>query len=64
MKAFVYLSALLILGGVTAGCGDDAVTAPSPASSAKFTATLLPANEVPPITGSEAAGTLFLRTDT
>ena len=56
MKAFIYLSALLILGCVTAGCGDNAVTAPSPASSAKFTATLLPASEVPPITGSEAGG--------
>ena len=56
MKAFLYLSALLILGCVTAGCGDNAVTTPSPASSAKFTATLLPASEVPPISGSEAGG--------
>ena len=54
MKAFIYLSALLIVGGVTAGCGDNTVTAPSPASSVKLTATLLPASEVPPVSGSEA----------
>jgi len=56
MKAFMYLSSLLILGCVTAGCGDNAVTTPSPALSAKFTATLLPASEVPPVSGSEAGG--------
>jgi len=52
----MYLSSLLILGCVTAGCGDNAVTTPSPALSAKFTATLLPASEVPPVSGSEAGG--------
>lgn len=56
MKASMYLSSLLILGCVTAGCGDNAVTTPSPALSAKFTATLLPASEVPPVSGSEAGG--------
>ena len=56
MKAFIYLSALLIAGGVTAGCGDNTVTAPSPASSVKLTATLLPSNEVPAVSGNEAGG--------
>jgi len=55
MKAFLHLSALLILGCVTAGCSDDAVTTPSAASSAKFTATLLPASEVPPGTALTAS---------
>jgi CHRD domain len=57
MKSIAYLSALLLLGSVTTGCGDDAVTTPSPASSVRLMATLLPSNEVPPITGSEASGT-------
>lgn len=56
MKPFVYLCALLVVGSVTTGCGDDAVTSPSPASSVRLTAVLLPSNEVPPISGSEANG--------
>src|SRR5215813_9267199 len=56
MKPFIYLSALLVVGSVTAGCGDNAMTAPSPTSSPRLTATLLPSNEVPPISGSEAGG--------
>ena len=57
-KPFIYFSALLLLGCVTVGCGDDnnALTTPSPASVARFTATLLPSNKVPPISGSEANG--------
>ena len=57
MKSLIYLSALLLIGSVTAGCGDDAVMTPSPASTARFLATLLPSNEVPPVSGSEAGGT-------
>ena len=57
-KPFIYFSALLVLGCVTVGCGYDnnALTTPSPASEARFTATLLPSSEVPPISGSEANG--------
>jgi hypothetical protein len=52
------LFGLLILGLVVSACGSDTETpiAPSPASSATFTATLLPSSEVPPITGAEANG--------
>jgi CHRD domain-containing protein len=56
MKPYVYLCALLVVGSVTTGCGDDTMTSPSPASSMRLTAALLPFNEVPPITGSEASG--------
>src|SRR5262245_57389217 len=57
-KPFIYFSALLVLGCVTVGCGDDknALMTPSPASVARFTATLLTSNEVPPVSGSEANG--------
>ena len=55
MKRISYLSAALMLGGVLVGCSDTATT-PSGNSSATFTATLRTANEVPPVTGSEADG--------
>ena len=55
MKSF-RLFALLILGSLAAACGGDTPTTPSAASSAVFTATLLPSSEVPPVTGSEASG--------
>jgi CHRD domain len=52
------LFGLLILGLVVTGCGGDGDSpiAPSPASSAMFTAALRPANEVPPVTDNEATG--------
>ena len=56
MKPFVYLCALLVVGSVTTGCGDDNLTSPSPASSVRLTAALLPSNEVPPVSGNEASG--------
>ena len=56
MKPFVYLCALLVVGSVTTGCADDTITSPSPASSVRLTAALLPSNEVPAISGSEANG--------
>lgn len=56
MKRLTSLLALLSLGLVISGCDSDTLTAPSPASSPRFTAILLPSNEVPPITGSEAVG--------
>lgn len=57
-RPFIYFSALLILGCTTVGCGDESntLTTPSPASVARFTATLLPSNEVPPVRGTEANG--------
>jgi CHRD domain-containing protein len=56
MKPFAYLSGLLILASVAAGCGGNTPTAPSPASSSTFSAMLLPSSEVPPVSGSEAGG--------
>lgn len=56
MKPFISLLALLSLAFAISGCDSNTLTAPSPDSTARFTATLLPASEVPPITGSEAAG--------
>ena len=56
MRRYVPLLALLILGFGTAACSDDNTpTGPSPESE-RYTATLLPANEVPPITGNESTG--------
>ena len=52
----IALFGLLALGSLAAACGSDTPTAPSTASAAAFTATLLPANEVPAVTGSEAGG--------
>ena len=56
MKRVISLFALIILGSVVSACDDNAITTPSDASSSTFTAVLLPANEVPPITGDEAGG--------
>jgi CHRD domain len=57
MKRYIALLALLALGVGLSACDDNAVTAPSPAStSTTFVAMLLPSNEVPPVTGSEANG--------
>jgi CHRD domain-containing protein len=57
MKRVIYLLALVVLTGVVSACDDNAVTAPSDGSSSStFTAVLLPASEVPPITGDEAGG--------
>jgi len=49
---------VLILGFGLAACSDSASPmAPSPTTAAvKLTATLMPANEVPPVTGSDAGG--------
>jgi hypothetical protein len=52
MKSLWYLSGLLMLGLVATGCGSYSSTSPSPASTVKFTAVLLPASEVPPVTGN------------
>jgi hypothetical protein len=49
---------LLILAFIVTGCGGDAdmPTASSAMSTATFTATLLTASEVPPVTGAEGTG--------
>lgn len=51
----IALLGILVLGSLAAACGGNTATAPSTASAA-FTATLLPANEVPSVTGTEAGG--------
>jgi len=56
MKRCTSLLALIALGVTLSACDDNGATAPSGTSTSTFTATLLPANEVPPITGSEAGG--------
>jgi hypothetical protein len=56
MKRFIHPLALLILGCGLSGCSGDPSTSPSPASVSTFRSVLLPANEVPAITGAEANG--------
>jgi hypothetical protein len=56
MKRVFQPLAVLILGFGVAACGSESPVSPSPASTERFTATLLPANEVPPITNNEAGG--------
>jgi len=52
-----YLFGLLVLGSMVAACSNnDTPAAPSGSSTATLTATLLPSNEVPPISGVEATG--------
>ena len=48
--------ALLAFGFALSACSNNTPTGPSANSSTRFTATLLPANEVPAIVGPEAAG--------
>jgi hypothetical protein len=47
---------VVALGMFTAGCDDDDNPV-SPSNTIRFTASLLPSNEVPPVTGPEASGT-------
>jgi hypothetical protein len=49
-------AALVVFLGVTGVACDDDPTGPSGDNTVRFTSTLLPANEVPPITGPEASG--------
>ena len=56
MNRLVLSLALIVFGLTLSACSDDSPNSPSPASSSKFTVTLLPANEVPAIVGAEAAG--------
>jgi hypothetical protein len=54
------------LAFVAAACGSSSTTSPSTPSKPTFTATLLPANEVPPITNAEnsGSGTVTITFDT
>lgn len=57
MTSRVSLSALAL--GITlaaVGCGKDNPTTPTPAADPKFTATLLPSNEVPAVSNAEQSG--------
>lgn len=53
MKRLSVLAVLLVLA---VGCGTTTPTTPSGASTVKFTATLLPSNEVPVVTNADASG--------
>ena len=53
MKRLSILAVAIVLA---AGCGSKSPTAASNPNQFKFTAALLPANEVPPITNAEAGG--------
>jgi hypothetical protein len=57
MKRLTLSLALLVFGFSLSACGSyNTPTAPTGTSPTKFTAILLPANEVPAIVGAEAAG--------
>lgn len=56
MKRLTLALALLVFGLTVSACDGDTPTTPSPDSSTRFTAALLPANEVPAIVGAEATG--------
>ena len=45
----------LMLAFAAAACGKDTPTAPSASPAPRFTATLLPGNEVPPVTNADAS---------
>ena len=54
----MYRFALIaVLACATVACGDDDPSTSPSAMPVIFTATLLPANEVPPVSGAESAGT-------
>ena len=59
MRRFVMLALVLMFA---VSCDDDSPTSPSDPNVARFTAILLPGNEVPPITNADAAasGTMQL----
>jgi hypothetical protein len=53
MKRLLTLAAAFLM---VTGCGSKTPTSPSNANQVRFTAALLPSNEVPPITNAEASG--------
>ncbi|HEV8398003.1 MAG TPA: CHRD domain-containing protein [Vicinamibacterales bacterium] len=59
MKRAMYLVALIALASAASACDDSPTTpttTPAPEAPVTYSATLLPASEVPPVTGNEAAG--------
>jgi len=57
MTSRLHLSVLALGLTIAAfGCGKDSPSTPTPAADPRFTATLLPANEVPAITNADASG--------
>ena len=59
MRRVIALFALVALAGVAAACDGDSPTTPTtptPGAPPTYTANLSPANEVPPVSGSEAGG--------
>jgi len=59
MKRVMYLFALVALGSAATACDGNSPTTPStpaPDAPVTYSATLLPASEVPPVNGSEASG--------
>jgi hypothetical protein len=57
MTPRLYLSAFALGITLTAiGCGKDTPSTPTPAADPKFTATLLPSNEVPAVSNAEQSG--------
>jgi hypothetical protein len=57
MTTRLYLSIFALgLTIATFGCGKDTPATPTPAADPKFTATLLPSNEVPAVTNADATG--------
>ena len=56
MKYVIQPLAILTLGLSLVGCTDDPPTSPSSGTAETFTASLLTANEVPPIANEEAGG--------
>jgi len=58
MQRTMYLVTLIALAGAVSACGDTPSTPSTPTADSQVTysATLLPANEVPPVSGNEAAG--------
>jgi hypothetical protein len=53
-RLFFLLTAVLL---IAPACSDDNPTTPSLPTDPRFTATLLPANEVPPVSNAEQSGT-------
>ena len=53
---FTYVALALGLTIAAAGCGKDTPVTPTPPAAPRFSSTLLPANEVPPVTNADASG--------
>jgi hypothetical protein len=56
MRYTAVVGLAVFLGIFAVACDDDDPTGPSDENTIRFTSALLPANEVPPVTGPEATG--------